>query len=447
MIKFFQKIKFKRYRKGSYLPAILLASVVFIAFASALVGIALSNVKRASYHEKIISSLQVAEAGINYYMWHLSHSNTDYCDGGSCGSGPTYGPFTHDYKNFKGDIVGTYSLYITPPLQGEAVVQVKSIGKLKNAKSESVVVADIGMPSFARYSFVTNTECWFGEDETTNGPVHSNIGVHFDGVGNGIISSSSKTYKPTNNFGGDGQYHDGVWGTGGPIGFWVFPVPPVDFNRVSVDLNSLKTEAQIGGIYLDRSNSLGYYLKLKTSNIEVYKVTRERSSGITTSLLYTKELPANGIIYVNDNLWVDGNYSGKITIAAESSQGNQTAKISIKDNLLYSAKDGTASIGLISQGDIVVPSYAATDLEINAALLAQKGHVWFPYVNGSIKNSISVYGSIASNLTWTWSWVSGSTVTSGYRTTTQTYDPYLTLSPPPLFPTTGNYTVLNWRQE
>ncbi len=443
----FKKIRFCKYRKGSYLPGILLASVLFIAFASALVGIAMANVKRAAYHEKVISSLEVAEAGVNYYMWHLSHDNTDYCDGGSCGSGPSFGPFTHEYKNFKGEVIGTYSLYITPPLQGEAVVKVKSIGKLQNAKSESVVVADIGMPSFARYSFVTNTECWFGSDEATNGPVHSNIGVHFDGVGNGIISSSSKTYKPSNNFGGDGQYHDGVWGNGGPIGFWVFPVPPVDFNRVSVDLNNIKIEAQQDGIYLDPSNSLGYYLKLNNSNIEVHKVTRERNTGITTSLLSTHDLPENGIVYVSDNVWVDGTYNGKITIAAESSHGNQTAKIAIKDNLLYSAKDGTASIGLISQGDIVVPSYAANDLEINAALLAQKGHVWFPQANGYVKDSISVYGSIASNLTWTWSWVSGTTVTSGYRSTNQTYDPYLTLSPPPQFPTTGNYTVLNWRQE
>jgi len=447
MKQIFKKIKFPRYLKGSYLPAILIASVLFIAFASALIGIAMANMKRAAYHEKIISSLEVAEAGVNYYMWHLSHANTDYCDGTTCISSPTFGPYVHDYKNFKGDVIGTYSLYITPPVQGEAVVKVKSVGKLTNAKSESTVVADIGMPSFARYSFVTNTECWFGSDETTNGPVHSNIGVHFDGVGNGIVSSSSTTYKPTSPYGGDGQTHNGVWGSGGPTGFWVFPVPSVDFNRVSVDLNKLKTESQAGGIYLDKSNSLGYYLKLKTTNIEVYKVTKERTSGITTSLLSTRDLPVNGIVYVNDNVWVDGIYNNKITIAAESSQGNQTAKISIKDNLLYSAKDGTASIGLISQGDIVVPSYSANNLEIDAALLAQNGHVWFPNVKDAVKQNISIYGSIASNLDWTWTWVSGNTVTSGYRTTSQTYDPYLTLTPPPQFPTTGNYTVLNWREE
>lgn len=442
------KITIQRYRKGSYLPIILIASVLFLAFASALIGLAMANIKRSANQEKAVSNLNIAEAGVNYYMWHLSHDDKDYCDGSACTGVSPYGPYIHDYKNSQGEIIGTYSLYIKPPAQGEASVQVRSIGKALNSKSESIVVADIGMPSFARYSFVSNTECWFGENETTNGPVHSNVGVHFDGTSNGIVSASLKTYKPASSFGGDGQYHDGVWGKGGPKGFWVYPVPAVDFDKVSVDLNNLKIEAQKGGIYLDSSKSLGYYLKLNNNSIEVYKVTRERSSGISATLLSIKSAPQNGVIFVNDNVWIDGTYNGKLTVAASLSQGNQSARISIKDNLLYAAKDGSANIGLISEGDITVPEYAAANLEIDGALLAQNGHVWFPNVAGVVKNSISIYGSIASNLTWTWSYAdSTGRIVSGYQTTAQTYDPYLTLSPPPQFPTTGSFVLLSWRQE
>lgn len=442
-------LKFKRRHKGSLLPLVLIASFLFIAFAYALVAIAMSNVNTARYHEKTISALEVAEAGVNYYMWHLSHSNTDYCDGNPCPPQPPYGPYTHDYKTEDGTVLGQYTLTITPPAPGDAIVQVKSVGKINNSSANRTVVAEVGMPSFARYAFLTATESWFGDTETTNGPVHSNIGVHYDGTANGIVSSSSKTYVPSSSFGGDGHTsHDGVWGTGGPTGFWVFPVPTVDFNHVSVDLTKLQDEAQLSGILLGSSGKLGYYLKLKLNNtIDVYRVIKESTSGITTSFIKTYNEPINGIIYVADNVWVDGTYSKPLTLAAATSSG-QNAKIKIKDNLLYPAKDGSVKIGLIAKGNIEVPRYAPSTLEIDAALLSQNGHVWFPYVNGAVKNSITIYGSVSSFDYWTWSWVNGSgQVISGYQNTTQTYDPYLTLGPPPQFPTTGSFTILAWKEE
>ncbi|MFA7243939.1 MAG: hypothetical protein WC080_01465 [Patescibacteria group bacterium] len=436
------------FQKGAYLPVIMVTSVLFLGLSMAVAGFALSNLKDAKLHMQTVSALDVAEAGVNYYMWHLAHDNKDYCDGNVCpqGDGP-YGPYAHDYTDQSGNVVGTYDLYITPPGLGDAVVNVKAVGKIKGESMDRIVLADLGMPSFARYAFLTNTECWFGVNETTNGPVHSNVGVHFDGTANGIISSSSATYRPTSSFGGDGQLHDGVWGNGGPKNYWVFPVPTVDFNRVSVDFANLKTESKTGGIYLDSSKSRGYYLKLRSDGkIDEYRVSGERSTGITANFLGTLDAPGNGVVYVNDNVWVDGTYNGRITIAAYIDKSGP-ALIKIKDNLLYGAKDGTASIGLVSQGNIEIPDYAVSSLEIDAALLSQTGHVWYPDSKGPVKSSISIYGSISTNQYWTWSWVSGSTVIAGYRNTLQTYDPYLTLSPPPEYPTTGSYAILSWREE
>ncbi len=433
--------------RGAYLPAIMMASILFIAFAVAVIAIATSDLGLTNKHQKSISALDIAEAGVNYYMWHLSHDNKDYCDGETCVGEAPYGPYTHDFTDPTGKVLGTYELYITPPSLGESVTTVKSIGRVNNTSGNRTVIAELGMPSFARYAFLVGTECWFGSDETTNGPVHSNVGVHFDGTANGIVSASNETYTPATEFGGDGQVHDGVWGNGGPTSYWVYPVPTVDFNRVSIDFTNLQQKADIGGIHLTKASSLGYYLRLRSDGkIDIYRVSRERSTGITTNFLETRNKPGNGIIYVEDNVWVDGTYNDKVTIAAHTSKSGEPY-IKIKDNLLYSAKDGSASIGLVAEGDIEVPEYAANDLEIDAALLSQTGHVWYPYVSGYIKNSIEVYGGISTYLTWTWTWVSGSTVVSGYRNTTQTYDPYLTLAPPPEFPTTGSYAILSWREE
>lgn len=457
--------KLKKQHKGSLLPLVLIASFLFIAFAYSLVAIAMSNLNMAKYNEKQISALEVAEGGANYYMWHLSHNNTDYCDGHTpCTGTAAHGPYVHDFTNNNGDIIGQYTLTITPPAPGDSIVNVKSVGKINGSSANRTIVTEIGMPSFARYAFLTGTEAWFGSTETTNGPVHSNIGIHFDGIANGTVSSSSGKveagsggYVPSYAFGGDDTtHHDGVWGSGGPTGYWVFPVPTVDFAHVSADLNTLKTAAN-SGILLDKTtgSKKGYYLKLKPNNtIEVYYVTAENNTtGITISaLVHTYSAPINGIIYVSDNVWVDGTYGAPITIASVADSGQDT-KIKIKDNLLYTTKDGSAKIGLIAKGDIQVPWYAPTNIEIDAALLSQNGHVWYPTINnqyGPLKNNgtITVYGSISSFNSWTWSYMDSSDqIFSGYPNTVQTYDPNLTLGPPPQFPTTGSYTILTWKEE
>lgn len=443
------KIQHTKYRQGSYLPIILLIAVIFIVMATSVASIAMANLKEATHNEKLVSSLEISEAGINYYIWHLSHDNKDYCDGNTCSGSGINGPFTHQYKDFSDNVVGSYDLYITPPNAGDSVITVKSVGRLNNSKSERTVIAEIGMPSFAKYSFLTNSECWFGPGETTNGPVHSNAGVHFDGQANGIVSSSLATYKPDASFGGDGKIHEGVWGNGGPKGFWVYPVPVVDFNKVSIDLVNLKAQAQAGGIFLDSSGSKGYYIKLQTiGTISVYRVSGVKANGqLNMTYLKDYDLPENGVVYAADNVWVDGTFNNHITIAAEITKNGQDATITIKDNLKYTAKDGSASVGLVAESDINVSQFSPDDLEIDAAMLSQKGHIWFPYVANAVKNNINIYGSIATNQFWTWTWTAGNNVTSGYKNTTSTYDPYLSLSPPPQFPTTGSFAILSWREE
>jgi hypothetical protein len=433
--------------KGAYLPFILIMSAIFIVLAYTIISIANANLKLARKHVNLISSMEISEAGINYYLWHLSHNNKDYCDGGTCPGTAPYGPYTHEYKGPDGTVLGTYDLIITPPSQGDSIVQVKVTGKANGSSTSRTIIAEIGMPSFAKYSFLTNTECWFGDNETTTGPVHSNVGVHFDGTANGLVTASSLAYVPSSSFGGDGHSHPGVWGNGGPVGFWQFPVPTINFNQVSVDLAKLQTQADAGGILLGDSKKLGYYLQLKANNtIDVSKVTKETSSGITTTFLGNYPAPNNGILFAQDYLWIDGSWNNKITIATSANSVSKPS-VTIVGNLTYVVKDGTNKIGLIGVGNIEVAPYAPDTLEIDGAFLSQKGHVWYES-GGPVKTSISIYGSIATFDYWTWTWVNshGST-TAGYRNTSQTYDPYFTLDPPPQFPTTGSYNVLTWREQ
>src|ERR1700691_3482657 len=106
--------------------------IAFSIMAGAAVELAVSNL---SVSENLVQSQQafnIAEAGINYYMWHLNHNATDYRDGQSTPATPNatlgYGPYTHTYTDTNGVTLGTYTLWINPASNGSTIVTVRSIG-------------------------------------------------------------------------------------------------------------------------------------------------------------------------------------------------------------------------------------------------------------------------------------------------------------------------------
>ncbi len=464
----YQLGRLKNNRRGFSMVQVIITSVFLMSIALIMATSAVVNLKYTSYVEKSYDANSVAEAGINYYLWHLAHNISDYCDGQACGTqGPDgYGPFTHQYKDSSGKVVGTYELYIKPPPAYSSMTTVKSIGRINGLNKSRVLQAQLAVPSFAQYALLTGTEIWIGPSERVNGPLHSNVGVHFDGIADGPVTAANATYRPTAQFGGDGQMHNGVWGNGGPQSYWSFPVPPVDFNAVTADLQKIKTDAQSNGVYLPPTNpgnpssKLGYYLELKSNkSIDVYRVTQERCTSLSRTFVANYAKPANGLLYVEDNVWVQSKsgdrYNDRLTIAAAylPSSAARDKSITITGDILYSAKDGTAAIGLIAQKDVKVNNVAPYNLEIDAALLAQKGHTFFESstlsanCSNQVKGTITVHGAISSYLFWTWTYVTGgNNVIDGYATTLSTYDSYLKFNPPPSFPTTGTFSVLNFRE-
>ncbi len=77
------------------------------------------------------------------------------------------------------------------------------------------------------------------------------------------------------------------------------------------------------------------------------------------------------------------------------------------DNLLYTNTDGSDIIGVIAQNNVKVIRDSLTNLTIDAALLAKDGRVGRDYYNGTIKNSITINGSIATNLRYGFSYTNG----------------------------------------
>jgi type II secretory pathway pseudopilin PulG len=464
-------------QKGFTLAIIIVVTVLLSALALAVANIAISNVRFTGHEQKSASALNVAEAGVNYYLWHLSHNTIDYCDGASTctGSGP-FGPYVHSYYDASGKLLGTYTLTITPPGAGSTVTTVQSVGQVTGLSGNRTILAQLGIPSFASYALLTNSEVWFGSTESSVGPVHSNVGVHFDGVNNGPVTSANANYVPSVGYGGNGSTsHTGVWGAGGPASQWQYPVPTVNFNQVTANLAALKTLAQSNGVYLAPLNtpaqaSKGYYLLLKNNGtVDIYTVTEKTTSlsGVTDktnafsvkTFVRNQAAPANGVMYVEDNVWVEGAYNGRLTIATGRLPDPVSTRTSIHivDGITYTATDGSVAVGLIAQKDALISYYAPSTMTLYAALLAQNGFAGFDIPGASgcnfsgalparVKTSLTFVGAIASNGSWTWSYSSGASTCSGYNTNSSIFDTFLKYAPPPQFPITGTYSILNWRE-
>lgn len=171
--------------------------------------------------------------------------------------------------------------------------------------------------------------------------------------------------------------------------------------------------------------------------------------------------PANGVIFVEDNLWIDGQIDdAQLTMAAAriGATPSQEKSIIVNNDLIYTNYDGTDKLGLIAQRNISVGLYSEDDLRIDAAVIAQNGRVGRNYYNEGCsstywqRRTITVFGALTTNQRYGFAWICGSTWTwgdscdSGYETRNIEYDQNLSLVPPPFFPTVGDYTILDWRE-
>lgn len=230
------------------IPALLSLIIAFGIVAVSVVQLTFNNFFIVGNNVQSQQAFNIAEAGVNYYLWHLNHNNTDYRDGQTTPATPDpnlgYGPYTHDYIDTNGVKTGTYTLWIKPTGSGSTIATVRSIGKAADSGIIRTVEAKIGSPSFASYGVVSDTALWFGANESANGPVHSNAGIRMDGQNTSTVSSANTSYVPPSALGGNGSTsRPGVWCSAtvtSPVNCntrnktsWVFPATAVDFNQVT----------------------------------------------------------------------------------------------------------------------------------------------------------------------------------------------------------------------
>lgn len=515
--------------KGDILLSVLIFAAIAVTVVVGLVnwGAAmLSGIRTVQAKEQ---AFQIAEAGVDYYRWHLAQFPTDYEDGTT-----VPGPYYHDFYDKNDNLIGQYALTITPPPLGSTKVVITSVGTTTAYPNiERSVQLTLAEPSLAQYAVVANAQMVFGAGTTIYGPVTSNRGIHFDGVAHNIISSALATDTDPDNT----SCHPypscavewGVWTDIAPadpqpptapsnhntdvfLAGRQYPVPAFPFGSLTVNLSTLHTIANNGvvggacttttGPCWKASGASGYYIHLNSNNTyDIYKVTALQSTpnnctndagepqwGIwsykTLSKIGTYSVPANGVIFVEDNLWVSGSNVGlgtttRLTIAAAADVSNMSSTTgsniilgmgttngtSNNDNsLTYGQYDGSVVVGLIAQANIDIALASADPLEIDGALVAESGRVGRNYYNANCalsgtsywhRNQLTLTGMIATDFRYGFQWTGsayncgGSVgwIGSGYCTRNLNFDSNLLYSPPPNFPLASTqYQTVYWKQ-
>lgn len=468
--KIFSMHPFLTSQRGSAFLLTLFYSALFILMFGATLQFVLVQHKAVQHDLWNTQAIYLADAGVQYYRWHLAHNPTEFADDTGA----------HQLNDPQGGPFGSYDITVTPPSTGTTTTVITAEGSpTASSSSTKRVRTRYGKPSLAHYAFLTNSNVWFGDTESISGELHSNGGVRMDGTGDSLLTSAQEEYTCGAEHSCNNELKPGVWGTGEDPDFWTFPVTAVDFDSIVLDLDKIQEDAQTPeGLYLPDSGSQGYFIEFHANGTltvntvtSLYSPVYGYNGSAWTYESHSKKnwsplpgyqniaLPDNGLIFVEDDLWVGGQLNGRVTVvAARLPDGSYPyADIYIQDDITYVSRDGSHVLGLIAQEDVLIPLRSDFDLTIDAAVMAVHGHAYryyypnwstSPYNTYAIRGTIETYGSIITNTVWTWSWVSSANgpVTSGYANTQTTYDPNLTYGPPPSFPTEDEYVFISWEQ-
>jgi len=465
-----KKKKKKKISVGKRGQAIIMAIVLPVIFISVLLAMAnwASSINKISITTQNRNlAFQIAEAGINYYRWHLAHTPDDYRDGTG-----SPGPYTHDYIDRDGNTVGRFVLDITPPPIGSTVVKIKSTGyTLSHPSIKRSVSLTLAKPSMAKYAWALGGDVAFGSTAEVFGLIHANGGIRFDGIAHNLVTSAQECYNdPDNNWSNSCQRGNGTWDE--KAGVWTYSggqflggkktgVSALSFASITSDLSAMRDQARDnGGFHRLGSGAQGYHITFRTDDTfdlrRVDFLMPQGSCSNPTWSIKTPEnfignfpFPANGLIFLEDNIWVDGQLdTARLTIGSARFSANPSS-ILINNNITYVHSDGSEVLGLIAEKDALIGLYSDNNLIINAAVIAKSGMFGrLSYSNSNCgatrsRNSLTTNGMLASFLR------SGVYFSSsnGYQSRQYNYDGNLLYAPPPSFPlTTDQYQIISWQE-
>ncbi|NCO25023.1 hypothetical protein GW901_00655 [Candidatus Parcubacteria bacterium] len=473
-------------KKGIITTYVLVFGAIFLILLSGLLGFILLQLRQSSQRISWNESLEIAEAGMNYYRWCLNNGIETNCQ------------TEKDYQDISGNNIGKFSIQDISQISCGEIIQRKIIStgqtyKLPDIKRKVSVI--YARTSVAKYSYILNSNVWVGADHVVRGPYHSNGGIRFDGQNLSIVSSAQNEWVCTASFGCGPQgvgyglglcpseckivsnqcICPGVFSTtqNSNRGLFSYPVPQFDFNGITVNLAQMKTASQSSGVYLQPSVNLnpqgkGYHLKFfSDGTFEVWIITGLSPTyaysleedwhydyfTITNEYRYGEPITIDStcpLIFFEDNLWPEGQVKGKVTVvSANLINPNLDTDIILEANIDYATQDGSSGLTLISERNVLIGPDSPNYMTLRGIFVAQKGRFSRDHYKNNIKEELDIYGSIVSSGRVGTQWVispSGQIV-SGYKKRETYIDPNLIYNPPPFTPfAEPEFRILNWEE-
>ncbi len=471
--------------RGYLMLLAIVFGAVFLMVFGALASFVLAQNRSEVQQFGMSKSFTIAEAGLEYYKWHLAHFPTDLQNG----TGQP-GPYTVSYKDPEGSTTGAYTLTINGNMSCNQItsVDITSVGTTNDVSNTSAtIVAKYALPTVAQYSYVLNDSVWAGSDRVIYGPYHSNGGIRMDGTANSPVTSSLSSWTCTSSFGCNSNTNEpGVFGSGPNQNLWDYPTPQVDFTAIAANFATLKAVAQSSGLYFARVSSgtsgvnagKGYHLIFNSNGtVTVKKVTNETNNPsipvdnqsvnspqadyaqiASEQALGTYAIPSGcGLIYVEDNAWIEGVIPSQITvIAANTVTAGISPNIYLPNNITYSNPSGTSGLTAIAENDVLITPDSPQNMTINGVFVAQTGAFGRNYYGYSScpnsyepRGTLTIHGTTVSNKRTGTKWLNGcSNGDAGYQTRIDAFDRQLSTNPPPFTPAISTtYQFVEWRQK
>jgi len=466
----------KKNKKGAIITLVLVFGFIFLVMLTGLLSFILFQLKYSAQRLAWNESFYIAEAGVDYYQWCLNNGVGDSCS------------VQKDYFDPAGNLVGKFSLDVIPTTSCGELIQREIIStgwtdKFPEIKRKVSVL--YARTSIAKYSYILNNNVYIGSDQEIRGPYHSNGGVRMDGENQSTVSSAQQDWICTSSFGCSScPFSAGCWTQGTNCvcpgvftttlnsnpDLFNFPVPPFDFTGITIDLAQMKTMAQSSGVYLSPSTDInsqgkGYHLKFKNNGtFEVWLITKLSSTSaysleedwhydyftITSEYLYnTYSIPsACSVIFVEDNLWPEGEIKGKVAVAsANLINPSLDTDVVLANNIDYTTLDGPDGLTLIGERNVLIGPQSPDQMELRGIFVAQKGRFSRNHYPGNIRQKLEIYGSIVSNGRVGTQWISGSTIISGYLKRESYFDANLIYNPPSFTPyISPEFKIINWEE-
>jgi len=460
--------------KGALLVLVLVFGTIFFLIVVAFMGFVVTQARQQTQTVEKEQALAVAEAGLNYAKWYLAHYPGDTT------FGTTSVPVVMPYEDSESGFIGDFSLTVasTSFCGKVASIDIYSTGYTYNSPQlQRTIYGRYAQPTVAEFAYIINSNVWAGADRIITGPYHSNGVIRMDGTNNSTVTSGQENWTCDSSVmpctpGANGSTVNGVYGDGPNYSLWNFPSTPINFTGLVLDLAQMKVKAQTGGgVYIGDSNRAGYRIRFRSNGtFDLYLVRSKENEPNGNAYGYHMNkiknaqfqgnytIPAScPLIFVEDNLWIDGVINGKVTVAAadlDTTGVNPT--VVLQDNITYNAT--SSGLLAIAELDMLVGFDVPTDMTLNGIFMAQTGkfgrnhynpddipNAWDQYV---LRNSLTINGTVVSNGRVGTKWTCNGVYCSGFNTRVNSYDRDLVNDPPPLTPATSDdYKFIEWREE